>query len=223
MGSSASERWFQLSQSVFTFRQTRLTVSLLTAPPNRACPREGVWSLEIGEGFERGDIGEAFQFCMIIVMDELVQEGVAISVVGEQPMPGAALLFPADGLCDAAVEALDHAVGLRLERLGEAVLDLGIGTNRVEGVAAGRLAFGLALHVDGEAVSELGTVIGEDGMHDCRELGEEALEEDGRRLGVAAGMDLDPRLRGDKHRPRELPGRWRRTHRICAAPVLADA
>ncbi len=36
MGSSVSERAFQLFQSVFTFRQTRLTVSLLTAPPNRA-------------------------------------------------------------------------------------------------------------------------------------------------------------------------------------------
>ena len=36
IGSSASEREFQASQSAFTFRHTRLTVSLLIAPPNTA-------------------------------------------------------------------------------------------------------------------------------------------------------------------------------------------
>jgi hypothetical protein len=36
IGSSASERAFQASQSAFTFRHTRLTVSLPTAPPNSA-------------------------------------------------------------------------------------------------------------------------------------------------------------------------------------------
>src|SRR6516164_7234552 len=36
IGSSASERAFQASQSAFTFRHTRLTVSLLIAPPNTA-------------------------------------------------------------------------------------------------------------------------------------------------------------------------------------------
>ena len=34
IGSSASERLFQASQSHFTLRQTRLTMSLLTAPWN---------------------------------------------------------------------------------------------------------------------------------------------------------------------------------------------
>ena len=36
IGSLASDRVFQASQSVFTFRQTRLTVSLPAAPPNSA-------------------------------------------------------------------------------------------------------------------------------------------------------------------------------------------
>ena len=36
IGSSASERAFQASQSLFTLRHTRLTVSLPTAPPNSA-------------------------------------------------------------------------------------------------------------------------------------------------------------------------------------------
>jgi hypothetical protein len=35
IGSSASERAFQTSQSLFTLRHTRLTVSLPIAPPNR--------------------------------------------------------------------------------------------------------------------------------------------------------------------------------------------
>jgi len=36
IGSSASERAFQASQSLFTLRHVRLTVSLPTAPPNSA-------------------------------------------------------------------------------------------------------------------------------------------------------------------------------------------
>jgi hypothetical protein len=36
IGSSASERWFQACQSACTLRQTRLTVSLPTPPPNKA-------------------------------------------------------------------------------------------------------------------------------------------------------------------------------------------
>jgi hypothetical protein len=36
IGSSTSERAFHASPSVFTLRQTPLTVSLPTAPPNRA-------------------------------------------------------------------------------------------------------------------------------------------------------------------------------------------
>jgi hypothetical protein len=36
IGSLASERAFQASQSLFTLRHVRLTVSLPTAPPNSA-------------------------------------------------------------------------------------------------------------------------------------------------------------------------------------------
>src|ERR1700693_2524188 len=36
IGSSASERVFQVSQSLFTLRHVRLTVSLPTVPPNTA-------------------------------------------------------------------------------------------------------------------------------------------------------------------------------------------
>src|SRR4029077_16093573 len=49
----------------------------------------------------------------------------------------------------------------------------------------------LVLHVDGEAIGELGAVVGQDGMNLVREVGQEALEEGGCRLAVPPGMDLD--------------------------------
>src|SRR5205814_210698 len=49
IGSSASERAFHASQSLFTLRQTRLTVSLPTAPPNRA-PKRAAHPAGIGAG-----------------------------------------------------------------------------------------------------------------------------------------------------------------------------
>ena len=42
IGSSASERAFHASQSLFTFRHARLTVSLLTAPAKTAAGADGV-------------------------------------------------------------------------------------------------------------------------------------------------------------------------------------
>jgi hypothetical protein len=67
-------------------------------------------------------------------------------------MGNAALSLAADGLVDAAVEALDHAVGARGERLGEAVLDAGLCADAVERMVAGGFVAGLAGFVDGEVV-----------------------------------------------------------------------
>jgi hypothetical protein len=47
-------------------------------------------------------------------MHELGDEGVAIGMVDEGAPGAATLLFAADGLGDAPVEAFDHAVGLRV-------------------------------------------------------------------------------------------------------------
>jgi len=53
IGFSASERAFHACQSLFTLRQTRLTMSLLTAPPNRAPSARQILS----EGRFRGHAG----------------------------------------------------------------------------------------------------------------------------------------------------------------------
>jgi hypothetical protein len=45
IGSATSERTFQASQSAFTFRHTRLTVSLLTALPNTAASQPRQWPI----------------------------------------------------------------------------------------------------------------------------------------------------------------------------------
>jgi hypothetical protein len=94
---------------------------------------------------------------MIIVAHEACEEGIAIGVRGEQAMGDAALWLSPDGLADASVEALDDAVGLRTERLGQAMLDANFRTSLVEGMVAGGFVFGLSRHIDGEAVGELGT------------------------------------------------------------------
>ena len=129
-------------------------------------------------------------------MDELVEEGITIIMGGEQPVADAALPLPADGLGDAAVEALGHAVGLRPVRPGQPMLDAGLGADPVEGVPAGGLAFGFAFHVHGEPVGEFRTVVGEDSMNGCREVIAEAFEECGGGLGVAARVDLQIDIAG---------------------------
>jgi hypothetical protein len=95
-----------------------------------------------------------------------------------------------EGLGDAAVEALHHAVGLRVEGLGELVLDALGGADLVEGVAFEGLTFGLADHIDGEAIGELGAIIGEDGVDGMAEGFQEAFEAGGDGRGIAAGDDF---------------------------------
>src|ERR1700752_4710102 len=56
--------------------------------------------------------------------------------------------------------------------------------------------FRLVHHVDGEAVSELAAVVGQDGMDVMREVGEEPLEEAGGGLAIAVGMDFQVDVTG---------------------------
>ena len=59
-----------------------------------------------------------------------------------------------DGVGDASVEALDHAIGLRVEGFGELVADAVFGAQAIEGMASGA---GVAFDIAGgaEAVGEL--------------------------------------------------------------------
>ena len=102
-----------------------------------------------------------------------------------------------DRLAEAAVEALDHAVGLRRVGPGQAVLDAVGGADAVEGMPAAGPA-GPPGHVAAEAVGELGAVVGEDGVGRAAEGGDEARHRGGDALGGAVGDDLDP---GEAGRP----------------------
>src|SRR5271170_6352565 len=94
-------------------------------------------------------------------------------------------------VAEAAVEALDHAVGLRAKRANEAVGDRVPGADAIKGVIAGRFVMRLALFVDGKAVGKLGAVVGQDGVDGEREAGEKALQKGRSGIGPAIGQDLE--------------------------------
>src|ERR1700720_5020272 len=99
-----------------------------------------------------------------VVGDEGVEAGISFGMAEKAAVVGGAVLrHPGKMLAEAAVEALDHAVGLRPEGLGEAVGDGARGADPVEGVVARGSVLGFRLLGDGEAVGELGAVVGQDG------------------------------------------------------------
>jgi hypothetical protein len=75
--------------------------------------------------------------------------------------------------------------------LGEAVGNGARGASPVEEVVARRSALGFCLLVDGEAVGELGAVVGQDGVDLERETVEETVEESGGGGGPAIGEDFE--------------------------------
>jgi hypothetical protein len=111
--------------------------------------------------------------------------------MADEGAPGAAAFrFPADGLGDTAVEAFDETIGLWPIRSGQTVIDLVFGADEIERMLAGGLTGRLILHIDGKAVGELGTVVGQDGVNAIWEVGQESPEEARRSLGVAPSMDF---------------------------------
>ena len=136
-------------------------------------------------------IAEAFETGSIIVVDKLAEEGVPIGVVGECAAGAATFFLATNGFGDAAIEALDQAVSLRMVRLCQAMVYAVLLAEPIKGMIAGRLPGRFVLLVDGEAVGELGAVVGQDGVNFVREVSEKALEEAGCGLAVSSGMDLD--------------------------------
>src|SRR4051794_18205463 len=65
-------------------------------------PREGVWSRRISEGLERCEVIETFETGSIVVVNETVEEGIAIGMRSEQSVSDTAFGLPADGFDDAA-------------------------------------------------------------------------------------------------------------------------
>jgi hypothetical protein len=137
-----------------------------------------------------------------------VEAGIAFGMAEKAAVVGGAVLrHPGKMLAEAAVEALDHAVGLRPAGLGEPVGDGARGADPVEGVVARGSALGFCLLVDGEAVGELGAVVGQDGVDLEREAGEEsgggggpAIGEDFETDKAGGAVDGDPSLRRGRGR-----------------------
>jgi hypothetical protein len=69
-------------------------------------------------------------------VDEAKQEGVALGLRGEQPVRDAPLGLAGDRLDDAAVEAFNQAIGLRAVGPCEAVVDLVLRAEAIEGMPA---------------------------------------------------------------------------------------
>src|SRR5438445_1982359 len=155
-------------------------------------PRLRVVSREFSEELGGCMVIETSQAGTIVVGDEGMEVGVAFLVVAKAAVVGGAVLRQAvEMLAEAAVEALDHAVALRPEGLGEAVGDGSLGAEPVEGVGAGGFVVGLGFLIDGKAVGEFGAVVGQDGVHRQREAVEKALEKTGGGGGTAIGEDFE--------------------------------
>ncbi len=77
------------------------------------------------------------------------------------------------------------------------MINLVLGAEEIERVIAGRPALRLVLHIDGEAIGELGAVVGQNGVNAMREVSQELREESRRSLGIASAVDFDVDIAGD--------------------------
>ena len=149
-------------------------------------------SREFGEELSGRLIVEASQAGAIVIGDEGVEIGIAFGMVEEAAvMSGAVLRHAAEMVAEAAVEALDHAIGLRPKGASEAVRDRVPGADAIKGVITRRFVMRLALLVDGETIGEFRTVVGQDGVDREREAVEKPLQEGRGGGGPAIGEDLE--------------------------------
>lgn len=129
---------------------------------------------------------------MIIAVDEAVEIGISLGVIGKASVVSCSVFrHTLEMLSDASVEALDHSVCLRPKWPGEAMFDVVGGANSVERVLSGGFVGRFVFLVDGEAVGELGSVVGKDGVDLKRKAFEEALEEGGGGRSAAVRQDFE--------------------------------
>ena len=95
-----------------------------------------VWSRQIGKGLDWRLVAEAFEAGSIVVVDELAEEGVALSMTNEGAASAAAFFLSADGFGDPPIEAFDHAVRLRMVGLGQPMFDAALLAEAVKGMVA---------------------------------------------------------------------------------------
>ena len=150
-----------------------------------------VVSREIGESFERSFVAEAFEPCAIVVSDEVVDIGITL-LGGREPavMTGGIVVDAVEMFAETAIEAFDHAVGLRAEGLDQPMDDGTCRAHFVERMLARRLARRLAFLVDGEAIGPFPAIVCEDGVNRMREVRQKALKESACRGAGAFIEDL---------------------------------
>jgi hypothetical protein len=155
-------------------------------------PRFRVVSREIGESFGRSAVSETSQSRAIVVVDEGEDIAVTLGTAGEAAvMAGGIVGHAPEVLGNAAVETLDHTVGLRPEGPRELVGDIAARAEAIDRMLTRGSVVGFAFLVDRKAIGPLAAVIREDGVDRGRELGHEAFEESGGESAVAALMDLE--------------------------------
>src|SRR5712692_744005 len=151
-----------------------------------------VLSREISQSLGGCLVVEASQSGVIVVGNKGVEVGISFGMVEEASVVGGTVLrHTAQMLADPAVEALDHAVGLRPEGSGQPVSDAAAATEDIEEVVAGGFVLGFAGLVDGEAIGELGAVVGQDGVDRQGKAGNKAFKKAGGGRGAAIGQHLE--------------------------------
>lgn len=103
-------------------------------------------------------------------------------------------------LANAAMEVLDHAVGLGMARRDEALLKVMFGTDPIEAMLAGRLTFSRGAEPVGEFLAVTGEDLGDLKVGGLEEVRQEVL---GTGLRIAPG--------GSRHKLNGWRDRWRRT------------
>jgi len=122
-----------------------------------------VVSRKVGEDFGGRFVVETSQPGTIVVIDEGLDEGVALGVIGEAVFAGVGggSGMALEGFGEAAIEALGHAVGLRTVGPGEFVANVVALADLVKGVGAGAAVALAPAHL-AAAIGELGAVVGEE-------------------------------------------------------------
>ena len=142
--------------------------------------QRGSFTVPIFQALDGGHMLQCTLRDMLIVELHIAYQGVAQVFAGPEAGGG-------QHLADTTVESLDHAIGLGVSRLDEAVGDVVPGADLIEGMAPGRRA----LSGGAEAVGELLAVIGEHrGDRERRGL-DQAFEEGAGMVGAFGRQDLD--------------------------------
>ena len=91
---------------------------------------------QIIQGFYRRLIVEAFKSGSIVSVDELFDESISLLMGVELVLASVSAIRRrvSNGVSEAPVEALDHAVGLRSEGADQAMVNILSGANPVEGM-----------------------------------------------------------------------------------------